>query len=97
MTIARHRHRGRPRSRSWIGRFGEWVSQYSVARLACDLGVDDVLIGRWARGDYQPSIQKAIAVVVVARAAGADLSLEDLYAKDFDRIRYRIRNQLPPL
>jgi hypothetical protein len=65
--------------------------------LAGDLGVDDVLIGRWARGDWQPTVQKAIAIVLVARAAGADLSLEDVYARDFDRIRARIRSGDPPL
>jgi len=91
------RHRGRPRSRSWIGKFGEWLERYGAARLAGDLEVDVTLVGRWARGDYQPSIQKAIGVVVVARAAGADLGLEDLYAKDFERIRTRIRNGQPPL
>jgi hypothetical protein len=95
MAIARHQ--GRPRSRSWIGRFGEWVSQYSVARLAEELDLDPMQVYRWARGDWQPTIQKAIALVVVARAAGADLALEDLYQRDFERIRTRIRNGQPPL
>jgi hypothetical protein len=73
------------------------VSRYTISRLADELEVDATQVGRWVRGDWRPSIDRAIAVVLVARAAGSDISLEDLYAKDFDRIRYRIRNSLPPL
>jgi hypothetical protein len=81
-----------------VGKLGAFVNDYTCERLAGDLDLDLTLIYRWARGDYQPaSIRTAIAVVEVARAAGADLSLEDLYARDFERIRARIRNALPPL
>jgi DNA-binding XRE family transcriptional regulator len=73
------------------------VNDYTPNRLAGELDLDPLQIYRWARGDYQPSIRKAIAVVEVARAAGMDLSLEDVYARDFARIRARIRNSLPPL
>ena len=88
---------GRKQTRSWPGRFGDWVREYTITRLAVDLDVDVTQVGRWARGDWQPSIKRAIAVVEVARSAGVDLSLEDIYEKEFSRIRYRIRNSLPPL
>ncbi len=88
---------GRPRSTPWVGRFGEWVSQYSVAKLAGDLGVDVTRVGRWARGDNAPSIQKAIALVETARRSGVDLTLDEIYSRHFARIRERIRNGQPPL
>jgi DNA-binding XRE family transcriptional regulator len=88
---------GRPRSTPWVGRFGEWVSQYSVAKLASDLGVDVTRVGRWARGDNSPSITRAIAVCELARGVGVALSLEDLYERDVKRIRCRIRSGLPPI
>ena len=66
-----------------------------VARLAGDLGVDDVLIGRWARGD-SPSLKRRS--LCVSRESGRRGSFPGgLYARDVERIRYRIRNQLPPL
>ena len=52
---------------------------------------------RWARGDYQPQIQKAIAIVEVARAAGRTLTLEDIYEREVTRVRVRMRSSLPPL
>jgi hypothetical protein len=75
---------------TWIGKFGEWVSSYSVARLAYDLGVDDAQIGRWVRGDCAPTIWKAIAIVEVARGAGVNLGLEDIYAAHIERIRFPV-------
>jgi DNA-binding XRE family transcriptional regulator len=73
------------------------VRGYTISRLAGDLDVDVTQVGRWARGDWRPSITRAIAVCELARAAGVDLTLEDLYSRDVQRIRYRIRNQLPPI
>jgi hypothetical protein len=97
MAIARHRRAGRPRSTTWVGKLGSWVSAYTVARLAGELDLDPMQIGRWCRGDYAPSIQKAIALVEVARGAGVDLTLEDVYSRHFARIRARIRSGEPPL
>ena len=89
--------RGRPRSTPWVGRLGDFVNEYTCARLADELNLDVNQVGRWCRGDYAPTIQKAIALVEVARRAGVDLTLEEIYARHFARIRARIRNQLPPL
>jgi DNA-binding XRE family transcriptional regulator len=73
------------------------VREYSCARLAGDLDLDPMQIGRWCRGDYAPSIQKAIALVEVARRAGCELTLEEIYSRHFARIRARIRSGEPPL
>jgi hypothetical protein len=67
-----------------------------VERLAGQLLLDPLQIYRWARGDYQPQIQKAIAIVEVARAAGRILTLEDIYEREVARIRVRLRSSLPP-
>jgi DNA-binding XRE family transcriptional regulator len=95
--MAISRRRGRPRSTTWVGKFGSWVSDYTVERLAAQLLLDPLQIYRWARGDYQPQIQKAIAIVEVARAAGRTLTLEDIYEREVARIRVRMRSSLPPL
>ena len=68
-----------------------------MERLAAELDLDPMQIYRWARGDYQPKIQKAIAIVEVARAAGRTLTLEDIYEREVARIRVRMRSSLPPL
>jgi hypothetical protein len=88
---------GRPRSRPWVGRLGDFVNEYTCARLAGELNLDPPQIGRWCRGDYAPGIQKAIALVETARRAGVDLTLEEIYARHFARIRARIRSGEPPL
>lgn len=84
--------RGRPRSRPWVGRLGDFVSEYTCARLADELDLDPMEIGRWCRGDWAPSIQKAIAVVETARRAGVDLALDEVYSRHFARIRERLRS-----
>lgn len=96
MAIAR---RGRPRSTSWIGKLGSWVSAYSVERLAVELELDSSQVYRWIRGDCGLPVQKAIAIAELARAAGTNLSLEDLYEIDILRVRCRLRSRssLPPL
>jgi hypothetical protein len=96
MPIVRHRRPGRPREREWPGKLGAWVREYTISRLASELEVDPVQVGRWARGDWRPSITRAIAVCELARAAGCDLRLEDFFERDVQRIRYRIRHSLPP-
>jgi hypothetical protein len=89
--------RGRPRSISWIGKLGSFVNEYTVERLAGELQIDLSEIYRWAHGDRRPPVQRAIVIVEVAKAAGTDLTLEDIYESDIARIRYRIRNSLSPL
>jgi hypothetical protein len=76
------------------------VSAYSVKRLADELELDTSQVYRWVRGDCGLPVQKAIAIVEIARARGIDLSLEDLYGQYFAQIRARIRariqTSLPP-
>ena len=91
MGIARHR--GRPRSTSWIGKLGSWVSAYSVERLAGELELDTSQVYRWIRGDCGLPVKKAIAIAELARAAGTNLSLEDLYETDIVRVRCRMRSR----
>jgi DNA-binding XRE family transcriptional regulator len=87
------RHCGRPRS-TWIGKFGAFISDFTPERLACELELDDqARIYHWARGDNQPSIRTAIAIVELARARGMALSLEDIYGGHLDRIRARFGAQ----
>jgi hypothetical protein len=89
--------RGRPRSTNWIGKFGEFVSRFTVERLAGELELDTSQVYRWVRGDYRLPVQRAIAIAEVARAAGTNLSLEDIYETDVLRIRVRMRSSLPPI
>jgi hypothetical protein len=89
------RHRGRPRSTTWIGKLGSWVSEFTVERLAGELDLDSSQVYRWVRGDYRLPVQRAIAISEVARAAGTKLSLEDIYETDVQRIRVRMRSSLP--
>jgi Helix-turn-helix len=88
---------GRPRSTPWVGSLGDFANTYTISRLADELNLDPMQIGRWCRGDYAPSIQKAIALVEVARRSGVDLTLEEIYSRHFARIRERIRSGEPPL
>jgi len=81
----------------WIGKFGSWVSEFTVERLAGELGLDSSQVYRWVRGDYCLPVQKAIAISEIARSVGTNLTLEDLYAVDISRIRCRMRSSLPPL
>jgi DNA-binding XRE family transcriptional regulator len=89
--------RGRPRSTIWVGKLGAFLNEYTPGRLAGELDLDPMQIYRWARGDYQPSIRKAIAIVEIAKATGAGLTLEDIYEREVARIRVRMRDSLPPL
>jgi hypothetical protein len=89
--------RGRPRSTNWIGKFGEFVSSFTVERLAGELQLDTSQVHRWVRGDYCLPVQKAIAISEIARSVGTSLRLEDLYAVDISRIRCRMRSSLPTL
>jgi hypothetical protein len=89
-------HRGRPRS-TWIGKLGSWVSEFTVERLAAELNLDSSQVYRWARGDGTPSFQHAIAITEIARSAGTNLTLEDLYEADIVRVRCRLSSSLPPL
>ena len=90
--------RGRPRSPNWIGKFGEFVSSFTGrARLAGELDLDPSQVYRWARGDYRLPVQRAIAIAEIARAAGTNLTLEDIYETDVVRVRVRMRSSLPPL
>ena len=90
MTIARRR--GRPRSTAWIGKLGEFVSEFTVERLAGELEIETSSIYAWARGDTRPEIQKAIAIAEIARAAGTNLSLEEIYETEVTRVRMRMRS-----
>jgi hypothetical protein len=101
--MSRHSHvketRGRPRSTSWSGKLGSWVSAYSIERLADELGLlDTSQVYHWIRGDYKLPLRRAIAIAELARAAGTNLSLEDLYETDIVRVRCRMRSRssLPP-
>jgi transposase-like protein len=91
------RHRGRPHS-AWIGKFGTFAERYTVIRLARDLEIDLNQVYRWVRGDSTPAPTRAIQVVEIARGAGAELSLEDVYQSDIVRVRVRMRSRssLPP-
>ena len=91
------RRRGRPRTTTWIGKFGEFVSTFTAERLAGELGLEPSQIYRWVRGDYRLPVQKAIAIAELARSAGVSLSLEDLYETDVVRVRCRMGSSLPPL
>jgi hypothetical protein len=95
--MSRHSHvketRGRPRSTCWLGKLGSWVSAYSVERLARELELDASQVYHWIRGDYRLPVQKAIVIAELARAAGTNLSLEDLYETDIVRIRCRMRSR----
>jgi hypothetical protein len=94
MTMGRRR--GRPRSTTWIGKFSAFLDDFTIDRLAGELDLDPMQIYRWVRGDYAPRIDSAIAIVEVARAAGRDLSLEDVYERDVTRIRIRMRSPTSP-
>jgi len=85
--------RGRPRTTSWIGKLGSWVSEYTVQKLADELELDSSQVYRWVRGDACLPAQKAIAIVEVARSAGTNLTLEDLYETDIVRTRCRMRSR----
>jgi hypothetical protein len=89
-------HRGRPRSTTWIGKLGSWVSEYTVEKLAGELEPDTSQVYRWVRGDTCLPAQKAIAISEIARSVGTNLSLEDIYETDVQRIRFRMRSSLPP-
>lgn len=91
------RRRGRPRSTTWIGKLGVFVNEFTVERLAGELGLDPQRIYRWIKGTDRPKIERAIAIVEVARIAGRNLSLEDVYERDVTRIRVRMRSNLTPL
>jgi hypothetical protein len=91
------RRQGRPRSIAWIGKLGAFVSDFTVDRLAGELDLDTSQIYRWVRGDHRPKIQDAIALVEIARAAGTDLTLEDIYQTDVLRVRVRMRSLSPSL
>jgi hypothetical protein len=88
------RHSGRPRSRTWIGKLGAFVDSVGATRLAGEFDADLRQIYGWARGDYRPPLQKAIAEI--ARLAGTNLSLEDIYESDVLRIRVRMRSSSFP-
>jgi hypothetical protein len=88
-------HRGRPRSTTWIGKLGEWVSEYTVEKLAGELELDSSQVYRWVRGDCCLPAQKAIAISEIARSAGTNLSLEDIYEGDILRVRRRMHSSLP--
>jgi hypothetical protein len=87
--------RGRPST--WIGKLGGFVSSFTAERLADELQIDLSQVYRWARGDDTPSFERAIAITEVARSAGMNLTLEDLYATDILRVRRRMHSLLPPL
>lgn len=90
------RRRGRPRSTTWIGKFGEFVNEFTAERIAGEIEVDISTVYCWARGDQRPGIPIAIALVEIARVAGRDLSLEDIYEGDIRRVRARLRANLLP-
>jgi hypothetical protein len=87
--------RGRKRSTTWTGKLGAFLNEYTPNRLAGELDLDPMKIYRWARGNYCPQVRTAIAVVEVARSAGVDLSLEDIYAPYFTHMRARDDYQEP--
>jgi hypothetical protein len=89
--------RGRPRSTTWIGKLGSWVSEFTVERLAGELELDTSQVYRWVHGDTIPPVQKAIEITELARSAGTTLSLEDIYESDVTRVRRRMHSSLPPL
>jgi hypothetical protein len=90
--MATERHRGRPRSREWRGPLGAFVNDYTATRLATVLDADLRQIYDWARGDFNPRLQQAIAISEIARAAGRSLTLEDIYASEVTRVRARMRS-----
>jgi hypothetical protein len=94
MTMGRRR--GRPRSTTWIGKLGEFVSEFTPELIAGELDLDTSPIYHWARGDGRPKIEHAIAMVELARAAGRDLSLEDIYQTEVTRVRVRMRSLSSP-
>jgi hypothetical protein len=73
------------------------VSEYTVEKLAGELELDTSQVYRWVRGDYRLPVQRAIAISEIARSVGTNLSLEDIYETDVQRIRVRMRCSLPPL
>jgi hypothetical protein len=91
MTIERRR-RGRPRTRTWMGKLGAFVNDFTVDQLAAELHCESSQVYRWARCDTQPNIHAALAIVEVARAAGVALTLEDVYENAIVRIRVRLRS-----
>ncbi|MGA2921168.1 MAG: hypothetical protein ABSE28_08695 [Candidatus Sulfotelmatobacter sp.] len=91
------RPRGRPRTTTWIGKLGEFVSSFTVERLAGELQLDSSQVYRWVRGDYCLPVQRAIAISEIARTAGTKLTLEDIYEIDVRRIRVRMRSSFPAL
>jgi len=96
MPVELRRSAGRPRSRTWIGKLGAFVDSVGATRLAGELDADLRQIYGWARGDYRPPLQKAIAIAEIARLAGTNLSLEDIYESDVLRIRVRMRSSSFP-
>jgi len=82
------RHSGRPRSTTWSGKLGAFVNDYTAARLAGELDAELSQIYKWARGS-NPQLPQAIAIVEIARAAGTNLSLEDIYERHPSRIPSR--------
>lgn len=92
--MATERRRGRPRSTTWAGKFGAFVSSYRIENLADEVDVDPASVYRWARGDSFPSLPKAIAIVEIARRSGLTLSLEDIFETEINRVRVRMRASL---
>jgi hypothetical protein len=82
--------RGRPRTTVWRGKLGAFINAFTVARLAGELDLELSDIYRWARAQQTPGLRKAIAIVEVARASGAELTLEDIYESEVARVRARL-------
>jgi DNA-binding XRE family transcriptional regulator len=53
-----------------------------VENLATELDVDPATIYNWMRGECQPSIPRAFAIIEVAQRFGTKLSLEDIYTRE---------------
>jgi len=74
-----------------MGKLGSFVDGFSANRLAGEIDADLSDIYRWVRRDGQPSVRRAIQIVEVAKAAGVNLSLEDVYESECTRVRIRMR------
>lgn len=72
---------GRPRTQ-WPGKFGGFVTKYTIESLSTDLDVDPTTVYGWLRGEFSPTPANAIAIAAIARRAGSKLTLEDIYVRE---------------
>ena len=67
----------RSNDRRWESKFGRFVREYGVARLAARLNVTPAAVYLWISGKTRPQTGKAIEICQIARPQR--LSIEEIY------------------